>query len=120
MKHISAWFDRHPKTRIALQLVLDGLPLICLLGVIGFACVAEEYETGLLGQIAAVLMLGFAAGFAVSIPFLFVAAMLRQRAKSDFECYPICKIPSAILQLLSLIPALLSIPAVFGLISAWF
>ena len=30
MKRISAWFDRHPKTRIALQLVLDGLPVLVM------------------------------------------------------------------------------------------
>ncbi len=28
---ISAWFDRHMKTRIALQLVLDGLPVLVML-----------------------------------------------------------------------------------------
>ena len=28
MKSISAWFDHHMKTRIALQLVLDGLPFL--------------------------------------------------------------------------------------------
>lgn len=31
MKSISAWFDRHMKTRIALQLVLDGLPVLVML-----------------------------------------------------------------------------------------
>ena len=31
MKRISAWFDRHPKTRIALQLVLDGVPAFLLI-----------------------------------------------------------------------------------------
>ena len=31
MKRISAWFDRHMKTRIALQLVLDGLPAFLLI-----------------------------------------------------------------------------------------
>lgn len=30
MKRISAWFDRHPKTRIALQLGLDGLPVLVM------------------------------------------------------------------------------------------
>ena len=30
MKRISAWFDRHMKTRIALQLLLDGLPFFML------------------------------------------------------------------------------------------
>ncbi|MBR6667614.1 MAG: hypothetical protein IKL25_04545 [Clostridia bacterium] len=30
MKRISAWFHRHPKTRIALQLVLDGLPVLLM------------------------------------------------------------------------------------------
>ena len=31
MKRISAWFDRHMKTRIALQLMLDGLPFLMAL-----------------------------------------------------------------------------------------
>ena len=30
MKRISAWFDRHPRTRIALQLALDGLPVLVM------------------------------------------------------------------------------------------
>ena len=31
MRRISEWLDRHPKTRIALQLVLDGLPVLVML-----------------------------------------------------------------------------------------
>ena len=30
MKRISAWFDRHPRTRIALQLALDGAPVLVM------------------------------------------------------------------------------------------
>ena len=44
MKRISAWFDQHPKTRIALQLVLDGLPLLVAVLCLHSLCTVDMIE----------------------------------------------------------------------------
>lgn len=120
MNKISCFFDRHIKTRIALQLVLDGLPFLSLAGLVGCACVVEEYEYNPIGEVAAILMLICAVGFLASFPIMILAARLRMLADVDFQCYPVFKIPSAIMRWLSFASTVLSIPVIFGLISNLF
>ena len=117
MKCISAWFDRHPKTRIALQLVLDGLPF--LLAMFPFAVGMLEldavlpypgwWDTIAIGCMYAVMYGGGAVLFGLGIYF-------RCKAKVGFECYPWCKVVSVILRLLGLLPAILSLGFLIGII----
>ena len=120
MSKPSDFFDRHMKTRNALQLVLDGLPLFCLIGMYFGIDAFWDTEENLLSTLVGFLVIPSGIGFVLSIPIMILAARFRQLANPDFECYPICKVPSAILRWLSLIPAVFSIPMIFGFISVTF
>ena len=116
MKRISAWFDQHPKTRIALQLVLDGLPLLMALfpltvGILELDEVLPYpgwWDTIAIGCMYAIMYGGGAALFALGI-------WLRRRALIAFECYPWCKVASMMLRVLSFIPAILSLGFLIGI-----
>ena len=115
MKSISAWFDRHMKTRIALQLVLDGLPLFMLAFplVLGGLELDERVPPGWwdylgVGCMHIMMYGGGAVLFGLGI-------WLRNRATIEFECYPWCKAVSFILRLLSVIPAVLSFGFMIGI-----
>ena len=117
MKHISAWFDRHPKTRIALQLGLDGLPFLMALFPLGVGMLELDevlpypgwWDTIAIGCMYAIMYGGGAVLFVLGIYF-------RSRAKVEFECYPWCKAVSIILRLLGLLPAILSLGFLIGII----
>ena len=117
MKHISAWFDRHMKTRIALQLVLDGLPFLMALFplVVGMLELDEVLPyPGWWDTIAIVCMYAIMYGGGAVLWGLGI--YFRSRAKVEFECYPWCKVVSVILRLLSLLPAILSLGFLIGII----
>ena len=120
MKSISAWFDHHMKTRIALQLVLDGLPLFLLAYplVLGGLELDERVSPGwwdYLG-VGCMYFMMFGGG-----TLLFVLSIwLRSRARVEFECYPWCKGVSVILRLLSVIPAILSLGFLVGIAVLFF
>jgi len=118
MKRISAWFDRHPKTRIALQLVLDGLPFLLLafpftVGIIEVNCHISNLPY-LLDVIATCCMESVMYGGSAVLYALGI--WLRSRAKDKFERYPWCKAVSGMLRVLSFIPAVLSFGLLIGLL----
>ncbi|MBE5810273.1 MAG: hypothetical protein E7318_04975 [Clostridiales bacterium] len=96
MRRISEWFDRHMKARIALQLVLDGLPFIQM---IGFGiCVYILFTYPLeLEWLMHVGILGF---FILSLPLFILGIWCRGRAEGEFACYPWCWWASKVLRIL--------------------
>ena len=100
MKRISAWFDRHPKTRIAFQLVLDGLPFLCTFVVILilYGVLDEVYHYPAVKAIGIMCAGGF---LYACLPLFILACWSRHRANVDFEIYPVFKLLSLILRVLS-------------------
>ena len=103
------FFDRHVKTRIALQLVLDGLPafMLALAFAISILQVNELLPTmwawsHLTNFCLSVLMYGGGA-----VLFL-LGIWLRRRAEKAFGGYPKCQTISDMLRVLSAIPAFIS------------
>lgn len=116
MKCISAWFDRHPKTRIALQLALDGLPFFMLMYMLVVGVLELEmvlitpgwWDTIAIGCMYAMMFGGGAMMFGLGI-------WLRSKATVEFERYPWCKAVSGILRIVSIIPAVLSLGFLIGI-----
>ena len=96
MRCISEWFDRHPKVRIALQLLLDAAPFALLLGFGGCAFNLFSYPLELEWLIH-VGILGF---FILTVPLFILGIWLRGRAEGDFACYPWCERVSRLLRIL--------------------
>ena len=121
MGRISKWFTQHPKTRIALQLVLDGLPflMVVIWSVMAIAEIEDLFTVPQwLGDLLMTYMVfGMYGGNAV----LFVLGIwLRSRAVVAFECYPWCKIVSFVLRILSFIPAVISFGFLIGIVVHYF
>ena len=122
MKRISAWFDRHPKTRIALQLALDGAAFLLLafpftVGVIEVNCESVIIPQWLDALTTASLMISMYGGGAV----MFILALcLRSRAEAAFARYPWCRGISIFLLVLSCVPAVLSAGLCIGLLFYYF
>ena len=116
MKYVSAWFDRHVKTRLALQLVLDGLPFLMALFPLAVGMLELDealpypgwWDTIAMGCMYTMMFGGGAVLFGVDI-------WLRSKAKVEFECYPWCKGLSFILMILSFIPAVVSFGFLIGI-----
>ena len=116
MKRISAWFDRHMKTRIVLQLVLDGLPVLLSLFplMVGILELDEVlmypgwWDTIAIGCMYVMMFGGGAVLFGLGI-------WLRSKATVEFECYPWCKGVSVILRIMSIIPAVFSFGFLVGI-----
>ncbi len=116
MHRISEWFDRHPKTRIALQLVLDGLPFLMAMfsfniGLLELDMVLSYpgwWDTIAIGCMYVIMYGGGAVLFVLGI-------WLRSRAAVEFECYPWCKAASIMLRVLSFLPAILSFGFLIGI-----
>lgn len=121
MRRISEWFDKHMKVRIALQLVLDGLPVILTLFpfIVGILELDEilSYSSWLdtiaIGCMYATMYGGGAVLFVMGI-------WLRSKATVEFECYPKCKAVSVIFRLMSIIPAMLSFGFLVGILVLYF
>ena len=117
MKPISAWFNRHVKTRITLQLILEGLPaFLCtfpfVIGIVevNFQGIKLPY---LLDAIAILSMQCVMYGGAAML-YIF-DLWLSSRTKRVFEQYPLCRSVSVILRVLSIVPAVLSLGLFIGL-----
>ena len=96
MKRMSDWFDRHPKTRIALQLMLDAAPFLLL---IGFCiCVLNIFTYDIaLEWLMDVGIFGF---FLLTLPLFIIGIWLRGHVDGEFACYPWCWWASKILRIL--------------------
>ena len=122
MNRISAWFDRHPRTRIALQLMLDGLPFLLLIfpftvGVVEVNCATVQIPRWLDATAMASMQLVMFGGGAV----LFLLSMwLRSRAESAFARHSWCKALCVALRVLSFVPAVLSAGLCIGLLYYYF
>ncbi len=96
MGRISKWFTRHPKTRIALQLVLDGLPFLLLLGFV--ACAYNLFSYPL--ELEWLMHVGVFGFFILTLPLFILGVWLRGRAEGEFSCYPWCWWTSKVLRIL--------------------
>lgn len=116
MRRVSAWFDRHPKTRIALQLVLDGLPFLLLafpfmIGIIEVNSPSVKLPYWLdATAIFSMQCIMYGCGAVIYV----IGVWLSSRAKREYERYPGCKNLSVILRLLSFVPAVLSLGLSIG------
>ena len=108
MKRISAWFDGHPKTRIALQLTLDGLPLLMVLYLIALifldggeflSCPEWANELG----IAIIMILLCGGGLVV----YGCGWWLKRAFPINVEEHPVGALASRVLRVFSFIPAML-------------
>lgn len=109
MKRVSQFFDRHMKTRIALQLVLDGLPFFML----AFSFIAGflpkwSWTSDAMNVCMSILMYGGG-----TVIFL-LGIWLRKRAEKAFTGYPRCETISDMLRVLSAIPAFISFFTLIG------
>ena len=103
MKNISAWFDRHPKTRIALQLGLDAAPFL-LLGIPFATCLfpSSRWTSDVMNTCMWLLAWG-------GVPIFLLGIWLRKRAEKMFVGYPKCETFSDMLRVLSAIATLASL-----------
>ena len=122
MKRISAWFDAHPKTRIALQLVLDGLPFLLL---------AFPFTVGIIEVNAPGVNIPYwvdsLAIFSMQCVMYGGAALLyiidlglSSYSKRAMEQYLWCRTLSGALRVLSCVPAVLSAGLCIGLLFYYF
>ena len=93
MKHISAWFDRHPKMRITLQLLLDALPMLLML--VMAAAAAKESLKPPMSDVSPILMGVYVLG---AVPLFILAIILRGSADALFKRYTWCRRLSLILR----------------------
>ena len=116
MRRISDWFDRHMKTRISLQLALDGLPFLCtfvtILIIYGVLDDVDHYPV--VKAIGMVCVGGF---LYACLPLFILACWLRYRANVYFEKHPVCKLPSLVLRVLSFFAVTLSLGFWFAIIA---
>lgn len=108
MKSISAWFDRHMKTRIALQLVLDGLPFLLSLS---FLVIMAGLNDGLklpfwLGKFVIVCSFTF---LLASIPLVVMSIWMRYRIENRIKG-KLVRLFSTMLEILSCIVTVLFLP----------
>ena len=109
MKRITAWFDRHTKTRIALQLALDGAPFFML----AFSFIKGflpkwSWTDDVMNICMTILMYG--GGVAIFL----LGIWWRKRAEKVFNDYPKCETLSNMLRVLSAIPAFISLGFLVG------
>ena len=114
MKRNLQFFDYHPMTRIALQLVLDGLPFTLL---IGFGvCVYNVFSYPLeLEWLMHVGNFGFLIG---TLPLFIMGIKLRDDAEDEFACYPWCEWASRTLRILSVLAVSIAVLGDILIVSA--
>ena len=115
MKRISAWFDRHPKTRIALQLALDGLPFLMLAVPFAVSVLpSSKWRSHVTNFNMTIWMYGGGA-----VLFL-LGIWLRRRGEKAFGGYPKCQTISDVLRVMSAIPAFVSFLSLAGHVLMYF
>ena len=103
MKSISAWFDRHMKTRIALQLVMTGMPLAFLvITALTFFGMEEMPE-----ELSKFCLFGF---IFLNTPIFILSWLLRRYAEIDFKRFPRCETPFVAMEILEGLVFSLSVP----------
>ena len=97
MHNISTWFDRHPKTRIALQLMVDAAPFLLL---VGFgACVWNVFSYPL--ELERLMDIGIFGYFLGTLPLFIFGIKWKKSADGEFVCYPWCDKVSSVCRTLS-------------------
>lgn len=93
-------FGARMKWRIALQLVLDGMPFLFLLifALTIYGLLDPLYHYAPMQWLGIICLYGFTYG---SVPVFILAVWLRHRAAVDFACYPMWKRTSTTLRVLS-------------------
>ena len=118
-------FDKHMKTCIALQLILDSLPFLLLAVPFAVAVIDVNLFDDEMHQLpfwldalaAVCLLIVMYGGAAV----LFILGIWSRRCvKVEFACYPKCKKLSAALRVLGFIPAVISLGFAIGCVFYYF
>lgn len=121
MRRISEWLDRHPKTRIALQLVLDAVPVILVILHLlsGFTVmITDEWgtysiEPSLFYDVTLICLL------VIPIPAFIASFCWRDKAFELLEKYRMCRYSSNVLRIFgALVVSIVLIVDMF-LMAAW-
>ena len=96
MSRFSEWFNRHTKTRIALQLALDAAPFLLL--VVFGVCMWNLFSYPL--ELEWLMNMGIFGFFILTLPLFILGIRLRGRAEGEFVCYPWCAKVSKVLRIL--------------------
>lgn len=105
MQRMSAWFERHTKTRIALQLALDAAPFLLL--VVFGVCMWNIFSYPL--ALEWLMNMGIFGFFMLTLPLFILGIWLRGRAEGEFACYPWCATVSKVLRILGVLAASFSV-----------
>lgn len=103
------FFDKHMKTRIALQLLLDAIPFVLLCG---FGACTYNLFTYPLEQewLVHIGIWGFMLG---TVPLCILGKVSRKRMKGRFVAYETCEKVSRVFALLGAVAACWSVLALF-------
>ena len=104
MKRLSAWFDRHGKLRIALQLLLDASPLLLMAWAMTAISISGDGQIQWRAWLFDVSMTVFAF---LTVP-LFIWSVLTARNLVEFDIYPAWGKVSLALRWLSVVPMLIA------------
>ena len=123
MKRICAWLDRHPKTRIALQLMLDGLPVLIMVLHLSSGYSVRMLTSGWDGHYRIVpstfYYVTLVCLMILPIPAFVASFLWRDKVVDLFEQYRWCRYVSSMLRVVSaLIVSIVFIMDIF-LIAAW-
>ena len=115
MRTIYRFFHRHIKTRIALQLLLDAMPLLLMCGFGAFAYNLFSYPL----ELEWLMHIGFWGFLIGTIPVFIGGIILRRRADAEFVCYPWCEWVSRILRIGGVLSVSMNLVVILLLIAAW-
>lgn len=123
MRRISEWLDRHPKTRIALQLMLDGLPVLIMVLHLSSGYSVRMLTSGWDGHYRIVpstfYYVTLVCLMILPIPAFVASFLWRDKVVDLFEQYRWCRYVSSMLRVVSaLIVSIVFIMDIF-LIAAW-
>lgn len=121
MKRISAWFDRHTKTRIALQLAVDGAPVLAvLMHLLSFYTVTMLEESGAYHmQPSSFYRVTLMCLMIIPIPIFVASFLWRDRAFALFEQHRWCRWTSTVLRILSALVVAFSFLMDIVLLALW-
>lgn len=121
MKEISDWFDRHPKMRIALQLAVDGAPVLAgLMHLLSFYTVTMLEENGAYHmQPSSFYRVTLVCLMIIPIPMFVASFLWRDRAFALFEQHRWCRWISTALRIISVLVVAFTCTLDVFLIAAW-
>lgn len=109
LKQLPSFFERHVKTRIALQLVLDGLPFVLGLSRVLFYMAGNDMIS-LSRWMGYLVVGGMFIFYFVSIPLTFLSLWLRCRMDERKERRKLVLCTSTTFEVLSIMMTVISLP----------